>query len=121
MNKLIPNVLGAEVVAEDEVLLVLEIASDLACLSGHFPENPLVPGVAQVHWADYFARQYLGSAMPPEHNFCSLEVIKFQNIIRPEKEITLRLNMHTAKSKLYFHYSDKQTVFSSGRMLYQIV
>lgn len=118
MKKLLPNVLNLEEVADNEVLLCLEITHDLRCLSGHFPQNPVVPGVAQIHWADIFGRIYLHGLVPREENFCGLEVVKFQNIIRVESRLDLHLRMNVENQKLYFCYSNNQKNYSSGRVVY---
>lgn len=119
MTRLVPQVLAVQKTSDNEVVLSLEIEHDLACLEGHFPDNPVVPGVAQVHWAEHFAREMFADAMPGKHQFSSLETIKFQNVIQPEIAVNLHLEFNPQKHKLYFSFRRDDVSYSSGRLAYK--
>ncbi|WP_221074798.1 thioester dehydrase [Agarivorans aestuarii] len=93
--------------------LSLNIASELPCLQGHFPNLPVVPGVAQLHWAVEFAASYLGVS----NEVSALEVLKYQHVMQPERSIQLSLRFDEKKSKLYFNYFDEDNKYSSGRVV----
>ncbi len=59
--------------------LELRIPADLAYFDGHFDGAPMLPGVAQIHWAIHFARAQFGVG----HGFSRIEAIKFLRPIRP--------------------------------------
>ncbi|QAX82932.1 AMP-binding protein [Pseudomonas sp. DTU12.3] len=98
---------------DGEWSLQLSVPADLAYFSGHFPKAPVLPGVVQVEWALNLARQLLnlGGA------FAGMEVLKFQQLVRPGDEIQLHLRFDPERSKLYFAYRNDTATCSSGRIL----
>ena len=97
----------------DEWQLDLQIPLDLAFFSGHFPTAPVVPGVVQVDWALNFAKALM--AIPTQ--FCGMEVLKFQQLLRPGDAVKLTLSFDSARSKLHFAYNTAEAKCSSGRIL----
>lgn len=94
------------------VRIQLDVPVDLLYFNGHFPNQPVLPGVVQLSWAVHFGKQYLSV---PE-NFKSLEAVKFHKFIEPGDSITLNLNYNASKQKLYFCYESLQGIHSSGRL-----
>ncbi|AXJ02878.1 AMP-binding protein [Pseudomonas fluorescens] len=93
--------------------LQLSVPPDLAYFSGHFPKAPVLPGVVQVEWALNLGRQLLN--LPGE--FAGMEVLKFQQLVRPGDEIQLHLRFDPERGKLYFAYRNDTATCSSGRIL----
>ncbi|WJK10415.1 acyl-CoA synthetase family protein [Pseudomonas fluorescens] len=98
---------------EGEWNLQLSVPPDLAYFSGHFPKAPVLPGVVQVEWALNLGRQLLN--LPGE--FAGMEVLKFQQLVRPGDEIQLHLRFDPERGKLYFAYRNDTATCSSGRIL----
>ncbi|WP_263143823.1 acyl-CoA synthetase family protein [Pseudomonas sp. RIT-PI-AD] len=98
---------------DGEWQLRLRVPLDLAHFSGHFPHTPVLPGVVQVDWAQHLARARM--ALPPR--FRGLEVLKFQQLIRPGDALRLSLRFDAERGKLYFAYRQGDTACSSGRIL----
>jgi acyl-coenzyme A synthetase/AMP-(fatty) acid ligase/3-hydroxymyristoyl/3-hydroxydecanoyl-(acyl carrier protein) dehydratase len=94
--------------------LQLEIPPDLAFFSGHFPGTPILPGVVQVDWAEQFARELIRDL--PEL-FAGMEVLKFQQLIRPGDRLQLTLRFDRERDKLHFNFRNGQHHCSSGRIL----
>ncbi len=94
------------------MVLQLELAPELACFEGHFPDLPILPGVAQLEWAVHFGCALLGA--PTE--FQGMDAIKFQQIIRPGTKIELALDYLPAKQQLHFRYQSESGQHSSGRI-----
>ncbi|WP_282358391.1 acyl-CoA synthetase family protein [Pseudomonas sp. PS01303] len=107
-----PEVLS-QVEIEGEWSLQLSVPPDLAYFSGHFPKAPVLPGVVQVEWALNLGRQLLNLNGP----FAGMEVLKFQQLVRPGDEIQLHLRFDPERSKLYFAYRNDTATCSSGRIL----
>ncbi|MEO3726451.1 AMP-binding protein [Pseudomonas syringae] len=98
---------------EGEWNLQLSVPPDLAYFSGHFPKAPVLPGVVQVEWALNLGRQLLN--LPGA--FAGMEVLKFQQLVRPGDEIQLHLRFDAERGKLYFAYRNDTATCSSGRIL----
>ncbi|WP_025110238.1 acyl-CoA synthetase family protein [Pseudomonas sp. H1h] len=107
-----PEVLE-QVETDGEWSLQLSVPPDLAYFSGHFPKAPVLPGVVQVEWALNLGRQLLNLSGA----FAGMEVLKFQQLVRPGDEIQLHLRFDSERSKLYFAYRNDTATCSSGRIL----
>lgn len=79
---------------------------------GHFPEQALLPGVTQIHWALHYAQE----AFALDLAFSGIDVVKFQRPLFPNESIVLTLAWNSDKSKLSFQYSCQDTIASSGRI-----
>lgn len=100
--------------ADGEWQLELDVPLDLAHFTGHFPQTPVLPGVVQIDWAQQLARQLI-SDLPPR--FCGMEVLKFQQLVRPGDRLQLSLRFDNTRGKLYFAYRNGEAACSSGRIL----
>ena len=112
-----PRVRGPELVGQqhidDELHLNLIVPLDLAHFTGHFPKTPILPGVVQVDWAIDLAQRLL--PVPPR--FAGMEVLKFQQLVRPGDHLTLKLRFDDERGKLHFAYRNGDSPCSSGRIL----
>jgi len=96
-----------------QLLLQLRVPVDLAYFSGHFPRTPVLPGVVQVQWAQALAAQ----ALPIPPRFAGMEVLKFQQLVRPGDLLDLSLEFDAERGKLYFTFRRGGAACSSGRIL----
>lgn len=94
--------------------LQLQVPLDLAHFTGHFPQTPVLPGVVQVDWAQQLARDLIAQ-LPPR--FAGMEVLKFQQLVRPGDTLQLTLRFDAERGKLYFAYHNGEAACSSGRIL----
>jgi len=92
--------------------LELSIQPDLACLRGHFPALPLVPGAAQLGWALAFAAEKLG--LTPHCR--ALRAVKFERIIQPGHRVFLHIERSRDSSILRFRYVSGSGRHSQGRI-----
>jgi 3-hydroxymyristoyl/3-hydroxydecanoyl-(acyl carrier protein) dehydratase len=99
---------------DSEWQLELVVPLDLAHFTGHFPQTPVLPGVVQIDWAQQLAR-HLIKDLPPR--FCGMEVLKFQQLVRPGDQLQLTLRFDAARGKLYFAFRNGEAACSSGRIL----
>ena len=107
-----PQVLDARE-QDGEWQLQLRIPLDLRYFTGHFPSTPVLPGVVQIDWVLHLAPDYL--SLPPR--FGGMEVLKFQQLVRPGDLARLSLRFDAARGKLYFAYQVGDSAASSGRVL----
>ncbi|GGJ99010.1 AMP-binding protein [Pseudomonas matsuisoli] len=98
---------------DDEWKVTLAVPLDLAHFSGHFATTPILPGVVQVDWVMSLARELM--PLPPR--FGGLEVLKFQQLVRPGDHILLTLRFDTERSKLYFTFHNGEATCASGRIV----
>ena len=113
-NRKLPQVLNLEMNA-DGIQLGLRVPEDLLYFPGHFADYPILPGVVQLAWVEYFGKLFFVIDKP----FSSMEVVKFTQVIRPGDELILSLDWKTASGKLYFNLSSELGTHSSGRMVYK--
>ncbi|WP_219093450.1 acyl-CoA synthetase family protein [Pseudomonas sp. UMAB-40] len=107
-----PEVLE-QIEVDGEWSLQLAVPPDLAYFSGHFPQTPVLPGVVQVDWALSLGQQLMD--LPAR--FAGMEVLKFQQLVRPGDEVQLHLRFDPERRKLYFAYRNETATCSSGRIL----
>ena len=107
----LPLILSSQMV-EEAIEWRLFIDAELPFFNGHFPEQAVLPGVTQLDWAIRLGCEHFG--YPRE--VASLEVLKFQQLILPDSEITLKVSLNAAKNKLIFSYFDGDKGFGSGRI-----
>jgi len=69
--------------------------------------------VVQVDWAMNLGRQLM--ELPPR--FAGMEVLKFQQLVRPGDEVQLHLRFDRERGKLYFAYRNDTAACSSGRIV----
>ncbi|MGY2338264.1 AMP-binding protein [Pseudomonas sp. SDO5532_S415] len=106
-----------QIETEGEWSLQLAVPPDLAYFSGHFPRAPVLPGVVQVEWALSLGQQLMN--LPAK--FAGMEVLKFQQLVRPGDEVQLHLRFDPSRNKLYFAYRNETATCSSGRILLETV
>ncbi|MBQ0756054.1 MAG: AMP-binding protein [Amphritea sp.] len=95
--------------------LVCRMPAELIYFDGHFAGNPILPGITQIHWAEYYGRQLLSL----KGRFDRLEVVKFQQVIFPESVISLVLEYNPESNKLSFRFYSDKGVHSSGRICFR--
>lgn len=87
-----------------------EIKSDHPCLTGHFPGNPIVPGVVILDEIFY--------ALTAWKNNCQIEqisTVKFLTPIKPGQQFVITL-AETNPKRIEFKCSRAETVFATGKL-----
>ncbi len=99
---------------DERVELQLQILPSLVYFNGHFPDQPILPGVTQLAWVEQFGKIFFDIGLP----FLRMEVIKFKKVIRPNELIKMELNWKAETGKLYFELTSMNNDHSSGRIVY---
>lgn len=87
----------------DQAQILLRADASLFWFRGHFPDQPVLPGIAQLDWVMHYGCKLLAR----DKVFSSVENIKFQCPVVPDSTLLLTLIWNAAKNLLIF---DFQTV-----------
>ena len=112
----LPELLSTEQVDDSQWFFSIRVPVNLYYFNGHFPGNPVLPGVVQVSWVQHFARELLGSGC----EFCNVDALKFQSIIQPADQVVMKLTINRLKQSLNFTFESADLKYSSGRISYEI-
>ena len=94
--------------------LLLAVGPEMVFFQGHFPGDPVLPGIAQLHWAVGVAMSLFRFGEVP----CEIKRLKFRNIIRPSSVLELVLenrNMHEVE----FRFASCGQVHSTGCLCFR--
>ncbi|ODS60385.1 MAG: hypothetical protein ABS38_12755 [Acidovorax sp. SCN 68-22] len=94
--------------------LELDIDPVLRVFDGHFPDTPILPGVAQLDWAVAFGRECF--ALPV--HFLRIDALKFQRPVLPGARVELVLECHPGSGVLGFRYNSTDGIHSGGRIVF---
>ncbi len=101
----------------DHVQVELYLEPSLFWFRGHFPRQPVLPGVAQVDWVMHYGSKLLA----PGWVFSSIENVKFQRPLVPEQTIKLDLQWQPERGCLQFKYlllqKESEHIASSGKIM----
>ncbi len=88
----------------------LFVPRDLFQFRGHFPDWPILPGVAQLDWAVHFAEQALERSLTVRevHN------LKFVRTVSPDAVLLLRIEADPASGRIRFEYREGDQPTSFG-------
>lgn len=107
----------------DQALAALDIHAGLRVFDGHFPQAPILPGVAQLHWAITLARE----CFDVPSNFVRMDVLKFMRPVQPGTTLMADLRWGGVSAdaalacltfKLYSLHRDARTDHASGKVLW---
>lgn len=96
------------------VEVLLRIPEDLAFLEGHFPGQPVVAGVVQVHFAMQALEELVGASV----RLVRLEALKFHVLLRPGDRVRLRVEREPGAARFCFQLADAERperIFAQGR------
>lgn len=96
--------------SEESADISLALSPDLIWFEGHFPGQPVLPGIAQVH----LAAQWAAQLWDWEPHGANLSQLKFRQILRPGDVVHLKLTRDLVKQRLVFAYEIGETVASQG-------
>lgn len=101
-----------EKLSENSFSCDLLVDENLAYFEGHFPGEPILPGVVQLAWAIHFGAKLGLDSM----RFAGVPRSKFSAVIQPGALVRLTLSRN--KESLDFSYESSATTHSSGTIRY---
>jgi 3-hydroxymyristoyl/3-hydroxydecanoyl-(acyl carrier protein) dehydratase len=93
--------------------LCLDIAEDLPWFQGHFPGQPVLPGMVQLHWAVLVCRALYGFDGVPRE----VKRLKFKNVLVPPRTAEL-LVTRRGEYEAQFRFSSNGEENSEGRIVF---
>ncbi len=96
--------------SDENAEIELALSPDLIWFEGHFPGQPVMPGIAQVH----LAAQWSARIWNWKPQTANLSQLKFRQILRPGDEVRLKLARDMERQRLIFSYEIGEVVASQG-------
>lgn len=90
------------------------VTADLAVLEGHFPNEPIVPGLAQLLWADTLSRRVFAAHTAT----AEIRNLKFVRLVVPDVRLRLEV-VHEirTRSRVAFSFTSDAGRHSSGVLI----
>ena len=107
-----PLVLSISRPSLDQAVVLLDLPENHSAFAGHFPNQPILPGVVQTHWAIRLGAELLETGCVAATDF----QVKFRRVIQPGKALELTLHHDRGKGSLSFEYRQQGEVASTGRI-----
>jgi acyl-CoA synthetase (AMP-forming)/AMP-acid ligase II len=97
-----------------QVHAVLDITPELAVFDGHFEQQLVLPGVAQLGWAIDLARDSFG-LLP---RFLRVDALKFQRPVLPPTRLEIKLSLRKESEQVGFQFMSALGLHSSGVLVF---
>lgn len=91
----------------------LDITQDLCWFRGHFPGQPVLPGVVQLHWAIIVARAFFGFRGSPSE----IKRLKFKKVVTPPEVLELFVSRQVS-NEVQFEFCSPDAQNSLGRLVF---
>ena len=108
-----PTLLDLEV-AQSNASINIHVPAELSWFEGHFPDQPVLPGIVQIDWAGKIGKAIFADL----GMFTQLSNIKFNNMILPNTLLSLELVYVSEKGILKFHFFNESGTFSTGSFVF---
>ncbi len=111
-NHSFPRILS---VADDPpgIRLCLDIPEDLSWFRGHFPDQPVLPGIIQLHWATIISCALFGFGAPPDQ----IKRLKFKKVVVPPRVLELVVSRH-GQQEVQFEFCSLGEQNSQGKLVF---
>lgn len=101
---------GVRRLDDREAEIDIRLDAHMPWFGGHFPDEPVFPGVAEVHLAVTWSKRLW--------NWCpssaTLTCVKFHRVLRPEDQLRLTLTRDTVGDRLRFRFTLGDVVAGEG-------
>lgn len=90
---------NAHMPSSNEIIMDAEVSPDSPWFSGHFPGEPILPGVAQLEMAFDAIKRFNRKSL----KMSGLKRVRFKQVIRPDDKLRITTAPHK-KDALSFHF-----------------
>lgn len=98
---------------KDEISALVTTAGGSPWFSGHFPDNPILPGVAQLK----MVADIIATSREEKLRMTGLSRIKFRKIVRPGDVLAIYATIGKLKDQYAFRITSSDEEVCSGMML----
>jgi 3-hydroxyacyl-[acyl-carrier-protein] dehydratase len=99
---------------EGKMVTSVTIDSDSPWFSGHFPDNPILPGIAQLKLvADLISKSREGNL-----RMTGVSRVKFRKIVRPREFLDIHVTLGSKKDQYIFKITSGDQDVCSGWMFF---
>ncbi len=85
------------------------VPKTLSWFKGHFPEQPVLPGVVQINWASEIAQLLMNVK-----EFRGVSSLKFNTMVLPDTKVVMSLKHNLETKNVKFTYKNGEILYSSG-------
>jgi 3-hydroxyacyl-[acyl-carrier-protein] dehydratase len=99
-------------VTDGEIISHIRVPADSPWFDGHFPEGPVLPGVAQLGMIHDLLCRTLDKALP----VAKVSRVRFKQMIQPDQALILTVKTGNENSSHSFRISGDEGLICSGQM-----
>jgi 3-hydroxyacyl-[acyl-carrier-protein] dehydratase len=101
-------------IEKDEMAARATTDSSSPWFSGHFPDDPILPGIAQLK----MVADLIAFSREDEIRMCGLSRVKFRKIIRPGELLDIQAERDNNENQYSFRISGSSSDICSGMMFF---
>lgn len=94
--------------------LLFDVSPEMVFFKGHFPGNPILPGIAQLHWAAAVTMSLFNFTEVPN----GIKRLKFKKIVQPSTVLELLLKKKS-ENEVEFQFVSPAQVHSMGSLTFK--
>ncbi len=98
----------------DEITARVTTDGSSPWFSGHFPDNPILPGIAQLK----MVADIIGASREDDLRMTGLSRVKFRKIVRPGELLDIHATPGKLKDQYAFRITSRNEEVCSGMMLF---
>ena len=96
----------------DEITAQIRIPPDSPWFDGHFPEAPVLPGIAQLGMVYDLLCRFFNQRLPVE----GLSRVRFKQMIRPDQDVVLTVKTDDAPGSHSFRITGDEGLICNGQI-----
>ncbi len=97
----------------DQIRYSLEFPATSRFFEGHFPDNPILPGVAQVQ----ICIELLAASLAQPVSVRELESVRFRKPLTPSTPCELTVRLPDADGRIEFAFRSDEGLVADGKMM----